>query len=320
MNPLRKALRYTLYAENDGEGNDLPSAQDRGDDIVPPELKEPEKHDDKVEDFTGEKADEAPRDPDTGKFAKRDRPIPEHVPRERMNEAVNQERAAREAAERRAAELEAQLRQETKSAGIQKMEEAVEALEKEHTKLLLDGEGDKAAAVMKEIRQSERAIARLETQETASVATAQAVEQVRFDAVITHLEATYDALNPNHEAFDPDLVDMVLEKQARLIQTDRMASSAALKAAADKVMGKFAPREERGESRGLAAGAKDGDRKKGQVEKNLDTARRQPASMKDSGKDSDRAGEQKIDVGSLTASEFDALPESTKRKLRGDDL
>lgn len=327
MNPLLKALMHP-YLDAAEEGKDLPGAVDRGDNLEPEAKQEPETHDDKVEDFVGkkedaeggEKKDDQPRD-EGGKFTKKERPVPDHVPRERMNEAVDRERAAREAAERRAAELEAQLQQEAKSVDVQKMEDAVEALEKQHAKLLLDGEGDKAAAVMKEIRQAERAIARMETEATASRATAAAVEKVRMDATIAGLEASYPAFNPDSEKFDQDLVDIVLAEQARLIQTDRMSPSQALQTAATKIMKKFGPSDEPAkEQKGLGAAGKENDRKQEQVAKNLDTAKRQPASMKDSGKDSDKAGEGKIDVGSLTKSEFDALPESTKRRLRGDDL
>jgi hypothetical protein len=58
-----------------------------------------------------------------------------------------------------------------------------------------------------------------------------------------------------------------------------------------------------------------------QVKKNLDTQARQPASMRDVGMDSDKAGVKgDIDVSKLSADEFAALPESTKAKLRGDLL
>ena len=116
----------------------------------------------------------------------------------------------------------------------------------------------------------------------------------------------------------------MLADQARLVQTSRMTPSDALIKAGEKIMKKFGPSagkdadKDADKERGLAAGKGD-DRRKAQVEKNLDTSKRQPASMKDAGKDSDAAGERKIDVASLTMEEFAALPESTRRKLRGDD-
>ncbi len=260
-----------------------------------------------------------------GRFAKKDDKEPS-VPKHRFDEAVGKEREAREAAERRAAELESRLKQESKNEEVTKMEEAVEKLEQQYSKFLLDGEGEKAAAVMKQIRQSERAIARMETESTASAATERAVEQVRMDTTIARLEADYPTFNPDSEKFDQDLVDIVLAEQNRLIQTQRMLPSAALATAAKKIMDKFAPtkdEEKKGddeEAKGLSAAKTAEDRKAKQVAKNLDADKRQAPSLKESGADSDKHGQTKteIDVAKLTPEEFKALPESTRAKLRGD--
>ena len=266
-------------------------------------------------------AEEAARD-EKGRFTKKDDKEPS-VPKHRFDEAVGKEREAREAAERRAAEAEAKLKQEAKNEDVAKMEEAVEKLEQQHAKLLLDGEADKAAAVMKQIRQSERAIARLETESTASAATERAVEQVRMESTIARLQADYPTFNPESESFDQDLVDIVLAEQQRLIQTQRMLPSAALATAAKKIMDKFAPKNDKvddGDTKGLAAAKTADDRKAKQVAKNLDTDKRQAPSLKESGADSDKHGQTKtdVDVNKLTSEEFNALPESTKAKLRGD--
>lgn len=301
---------------------------DRGDDVedkLPPstiddskELTEEEKAAEALAEGTKDAEDDEPARGKDGKFVKKEREVPDHVPKARFDDAVGKERAAREAAEARAAELAARLKQEEKSADVEKMEADIEKLEQQHTKLLLDGESEKASQVMKQIRHAERQIAKMESDEKAGVAVNQAVEQVRMEAAIAKLESEYTVFNPDSGDFDQDLIDMVLDKQARLIQVDRMSPSKALLTAAAAIMKKFTPVESAPENKGLAA-AKGSDRKAEQVAKNLDTAKRQPASMK-AGKDSDKAGEDIPTVAGMTMTEFNALPESTKSKLRGDTL
>jgi hypothetical protein len=302
---------------------------DRGDALTDEHINAPEP-DDKVEDKAaaapekteeeqieeGLAKEETSRD-EKGKFAKKD-----HIPVDRHKAVLEKERDAREAAERRAAELEAQLRKEAKSVDVSKMEDAVEVLEKQHTKLLLDGEADKAAAVMKEIRKAERQIATIEADEKVAAATTQAVEQVRMDAVIARLEADNSFFNPDSDDFDQDLVDLVLAEQGRLMRSDRMTASAALSKAATKIISKLqTPVSDDGGAKGLAA-AKSADRKAQQVAKNLDTAKKQPPSLKDTGLDSDKAGKnaESGDVRNMTSEEWAALPEATRAKLRGDTL
>ena len=89
----------------------------------------------------------------------------------------------------------------------------------------------------------------------------------------------------------------------------------------EKVMAKLGARPEPETGKGLAAGKVAQDRKQAQVEKNVDTAKRQPASMKETGIDSDKAGvTAKVDYTKLTAEEREALPAATRARLRGDDL
>jgi hypothetical protein len=267
-----------------------------------------------VEESFKKEDEDQPRD-STGKFAKKD-----SMPVERHKEILENERAARAAAEARLAEAEGKLKRETQSESLKKMEDAIEGLEKEHTKLLLDGEHEKAAAVMKQIRYSEREIARIENEDKTSRATAQAVEQVRYDAAVARLESTFDVLNPDSDNFNESLVDIVLAEQERLIRAERMSPSQALTAAGHKVMKMFDKATPAATQRGLGEGRpSDADRKAEQVKKNLEAAARQAPDTKDAGMDSDRSGKAgKIDVTKMSVEEWSALPEATKAKLRGD--
>lgn len=260
-----------------------------------------------------EKPEEPARD-DKGRFT--------GIPKARFDEAVGKEREAREAAERRAAELERQLAEraqaQVKTEQTEELEVRISEMEKQHAQLLLDGEAEKAAELMRAIRHAERQIARAEAQADARNTTGQILEAERFELAVAKLEADYATLNPASETYDPELVEMILDRQARLVQSG-MSPSKAITNATDFVM-KRVVREEAPAQQGLAA-AKLPDRKAEQVRKNLDVQARQPPSMKDVGLDSDKLGEKALpNVAKMTLEEFNALPAATKARLRGDTL
>ena len=145
------------------------------------------------------------------------------------------------------------------------------------------------------------------------------VSQPTLSVAIARLEADHAPLNPDSESYDPDLVELVLSKQRAMIQGEGLAPSAALSAAAKAVMARFGKAPEPvAEQKGLSA-QQLADRKQEQVKKNLNTASRQPASMKGAGLDSDKGGAALTpDINSMTQEEFRALPASTLAKLRGD--
>lgn len=269
----------------------------------------------------GEEAEEQPRD-DKGRFAEKD----VKIPKSRFDDAVNKEREAREAAERRLAALEKQLAESTQrveqSQQIAELETKGEDLSKQHAQFLVDGEVEKAAEVMKQIRQLDRQIAKAELTTETQRATAATLESEKVDLAIAQLEAEHTALNPDSEDFDAALANFVLSEQRRLVTEQGMAPSKALIKAGADIMKRFAPQKEaEAEAEPEKKGLKnESDRKQAQVSKNLDVTKRQPASMKDVGLDSDKLGATSAtpDVNQMTREEFDALPESTKARMRGD--
>lgn len=255
-----------------------------------------------------------------GQFEKKE----PRIPKSRFDEQVGKERDAREAAERRAAELERQLlerqQQEKQSADVEAAEAKIGEMEKEYNKLLLDGEADKASELMSKIRKAERQIATLEAEQRTAQRTTQILESERVELAIAQAESEYPQLNPESEQFDEQIVNFVLAEQQRLIKTQGLAPSKALGRAAESVMKRFAPQEQAAPQKGLAKAAAE-DRKAEQVKKNLAASKAQPASMKDSGMDSDKAGATGLpDPTKMTTEEWAALPEATKARLRGDVL
>lgn len=147
------------------------------------------------------------------------------------------------------------MAQVSKNADTEVLEGEIQALEASHTKLMLDGDHEAAAKLMTQIRLKERTIALAQAESMSNAARAQASEEVRMEMAISTLESTYDMMNPAHEAYDQDVVDLVLGAQRQLIENDRMQPSAALAKAASKVMSKLMPASKQDEpeaKKGLA--------------------------------------------------------------------
>lgn len=246
------------------------------------------------------------------------------IPVSRHKDVLEKERERADTAERKLAELSAQLKQVDRSADVEKLDAEIVELEKEHAKALIDGDAGKAAEHMRAIRLKERTIAINESEHLSARAKDQAREEVRVDMAIERIESAYPQLNDKHEEFDETLTDMVLAAQRTYIERDRMLPAEALVKAAATVMEKFksAMPAAAADEKGLQA-ARDAakERAEAQVKKNLEAAEKTPAALKDAGKDADKSGmTEKIDVSKLTDEEFRALPEATKARLRGDML
>lgn len=309
------------------DGSDL--GGDRGDSFTPTDDKapEPEKvvEEEKVESAADEDAEdedegeEEPTRDDKGRFAKKDdntKKDEPRIPKARFDEAVNKERERVAALERQLAELQAAQAQVKKQEDTAKLDAEIDDLEKQRAKLLLDGEAEKAAEIASVIRAKERQLAIEESRSMSAQAKEQAREEIRMELTVEKIEAEYPALNPEADEFDEDLVELVLSKQRTLMQKENLSPSKALAKAATSVMGRFGAKAEEPEQKGLKKDVE--DRKQAQVKKNIETAKKQPASMKESGLDSDKMGDKAIDIANMSFEEFEALPEATRAKLRGD--
>lgn len=268
-------------------------------------------------DAGGEEEEDPPRD-DKGRFAKREELS---VPKARFDEALAKERERAAALERQLAELKAAQDQVKKQEDTEKLEAEIKGLEQQHAKLLLEGDAEKAAEISSMIRAKERQVAVEQSRSMSAQAKEQAREEIRMELTVERLEGEYPALNPDHESYDEDLVELVLARQQSLITREKLTPSKALAKAATTVMARFgapkvAAEVEDTEKKSLKTPVE--DRKQQQVKKNVETAKKQPASMKESGLDTDKMGDKAVDIATMSYEEFEALPEATKAKLRGD--
>ena len=136
--------------------------------------------------------------------------------------------------------------------------------------------------------------------------------QAEVQAAATAAMTKYPLLNPDIEGHDPELVEDVVALRDFYIHQKGMSPGEAITKAADKVAGRgAAAKDDAGDGgKRLKAGAKPTTE---QLRRNDERSRKIPP--RDGG-----IGERATDIDweNLTEEEFDSLPDSEKRKARGD--
>jgi len=318
------------------------SPEDRGDNIpvAAPQANAPAVKMEEPPKVDEPRVEDPPRD-EGGKFAKKDRqadPDSEvRIPKSRFDEQVAKERDRAEVAERRAVELEARLNAQAQktepkvdpvAAKVDDLEARIEALHDKRDGFLVDGNIEKAAevrreirAIEKELREVERNTLRNDAEQIAARRLDTQSEEQRIDTVVSDLESEFSVLRNGSDEYDPRMVNFVLVEQQRLIDELRLSPHEALSRAGKETMELFGHKPS-----GTKGGQEDkpetpADKRRVEArQKVADTMSRQPASLKDAGIDSDKAGQDKadLDVNKLSEAEFNALPAAQLAKLRGD--
>jgi len=292
-------LPFVMAEAEEGEGGTPPP--NRGDELEP---KAPAEEDTAAQPG-GEEAADKPED-DGGK--------PNiMLPKHRYDRMAARARAAEE----RIRELESKLttRQQTDAAatpaGDDGYPQQLEELDSQIAGAMKDGDADKVAALFRQRTAVERDYITSLTSVARNEAAAISVDQVNLDRLIDNLEETYSVLDPDSDQYSEAVVNDVLELQSAYISTGKYTPYRAML----KAVGVLFPDNNETEAPAPKPVARKTD-----VRKNVDAARRTPPSLAKTGLDSTAAGEGsgKVDVKKLSEREFEALPETTKRRLRGD--
>lgn len=317
---------------------------DRGDDIPGGGVDDTTSVDDKTENhgLTAEEikaAEEAleKEEADAAVVAEADRKAKEKaerdekvmIPKARFDEAVEKARRETEAAEARAKELEDQLKERQGGVDIAKIEQAIATREEALDAAIADGNKEKVAVLRKEIRNLDRQIASAEADVKSQYATAVAIEQIRYDALVSQLEQQYPSLNFDSDEFDAEEAGELMELKAAFEAAGQPSTEAMRKAV--KALYRNGPQPakkddatetaEEKEAKAKAAEEKAAKRKEDAVKRALEKKGKQPSDVKNAGADSDKAGKTGTtkDVKKLSEKEYDALSESEIKRLRGDD-
>lgn len=318
------------FAGSDTGGTDT---MDRGDDFVPTDddAATTEKSEPKSAGADDEDLD--PEDPDTDPDADtkaKDKPKKkdDRIPLARHKEMLEKERTKR-------AELEQKLQQYQRGGevaelneGITKAEDKLMGLEKEYSKLLADGEVEKASALMSQIRNLERQVVEAKSDMKIAAAEARATERARYNIALERIEQAYPELNADHEDYDEELMQDIVDLKASYEDRRGLTPTDAMQKAVDKLLGTRTKAQQKAidttprvTDKDVAAEVKDA-RKKDAVKKTLDAVGKQPPNAAKVGLDSDKAGGSLTskDVLKLSQDDFSKLSDEMLAQLRGDDL
>ncbi len=276
------------------------------------------KEEPKAEEVKDEVKDEAKTDEVKDDGKKKDT----RLPLARHQEILAKEREAREAVE---AEL-AKYKQGTKIANVNaeigEAETTLLDLEKQHSKLVQDGEADKAAALMSTIRKTERSIIEKSTEMRIEAAVARATEAARFDVTVERLEEQFPELNVRHEDFNKAKTGQVLEL-TEAYQLKGYTPSEALQKAVKWVMPPVTARQEKALETEARVDPKvvEAARKAAAAGKTAEAIEKTPANAAKVGENSDAAGGGTVtakDIIKMPHADFIKLDENTLARARGD--
>lgn len=190
---------------------------------------------------------------------------------------------------------------------------------------MADGDNKLITSLMAESRQAEReyitSVMTEQNQQVQAKTADEMREELKLDAVLTELETEYPMFDGESDQFDQDANDYVLRLQRAFIAEGSTASDALVEAVnyALPALGLVKESTETTESVEDVKADVPG-KPATRTKENIDAANRQPPDTDDVGDDSNTTGQQDALPNSmeLTEAEYDALPEDTKRRMRGD--
>lgn len=201
---------------------------------------------------------------------------------------------------------------------VAKINAELDALYEKVEEARAEGNTKEAATLQRLIDAHNREILRIESTDIASKTSTAAQENARYDMLLDKLESEVGRINPNSDDFSEQAVSM-LEFHVKAYEGMGKTPTQALRLAAKllfdvDVTGAAKPAaREKGEPAKKAPPAKKG----ADINKAVDTQRRQPPDAGDRGVNSDNT---KIDVSALSDEEFEKLPEKVKARYRGDEV
>ena len=229
------------------------------------------------------------------------------VPKSRLDEVLAKQKALQKQLAEQAAQ-QAQVQAEAPQYEF-------EAKEAEYQQLVLDGEADKATALRTEIRNAEREQMMFEVQQKMGQTVQQSQEAIQLQTTANLIQEQYPILDENSQEYNKDMADEVIDLRDAFIVQGYQAADALTKATKYVLAGSQpepvaeapAPKQQ---------AAVEQKKKKATVKKKIAASQSQPPDLQ--GQGNAERGEGTLDVNALSEDEFNALPEETLRRLRGD--
>jgi hypothetical protein len=191
----------------------------------------------------------------------------------------------------------------------------------EYQNLVLDGESQKAAALRAEIRQAERVQLEYELSQKMEQKVTQNQQMTALQQAASDLEANFPVFDRSSSEYSEEYTQEVIDLRDAFIVKGENAVAALSKAA--KYVIKEYGLDSSGEAPSLAnkSAPRQADevaKKRAEVSRKLKAASSQPPELP--GESSASRGERAADLSNMTEDEFNALPEATLKRLRGDIL
>ena len=228
------------------------------------------------------------------------------VPKSRLDEVLAKQKALQKQLDEQAAQ-QAQVQAEAPQYEF-------EAKEAEYQQLVLDGEADKATALRTEIRNAEREQMMFEVQQKMGQTVQQSQEAIQLQTTANLIQEQYPILDENSQEYNKDMADEVIDLRDAFIVQGYQAADALTKAT-KYVVGTNTPEPAQAPAPKQQA-AVEQKKKKATVKKKIAASQSQPPDLQ--GQGNAERGEGTLDVNALSEDEFNALPEETLRRLRGD--
>ena len=308
-NPIEEPKEETESEEVEEE----PTDQTEGDE---PEEEAPAETDDTPED--GDEGGESAEEPVEEEVAQGDNEQDEQpevdekkkspmVPKSRLDEVLAKQKALQKQLDEQAAQ-QAQAQAEAPQYEFDKKEV-------EYQQLVLDGETEKATALRTEIRNAEREQTMFEVQQKMGQTVQQSQEAIQLQTTAQLIQEQYPILDENSQDYNKEMADEVIDLRDAFIVQGYQASDALTKAT-KYVMAGNTPEPAQEAAPPKSNGAVVQKKKKATVKKKIEASQSQPPDLQ--GQGNAERGEGTLDVNALSEDEFNALPEETLRRLRGD--
>ena len=184
-----------------------------------------------------------------------------------------------------------------------------DAKEVEYQEHILNGRTSEAAKLRAEIRNAERQSMMFEVQNRMGRTVEQSTELSALQAKAAELATTFPVLDETHADFDQVKTQEVLDlRDAFMVQG--FSGADALDKAAKYIMGSPVQEAPKADPVQQKIAQK---KQVSNTKKKIEAAEQQPPTLKGASKQ-----EKKVDINTLSAEEFDALPAETLRRMRGD--
>ena len=305
-NPVEEPKEETESEEVEEE----PTDQTEGDE---PEEEAPAETDDSPED--GDEGGESTEEPVEEEVAAEADDGPEiedkkkspMVPKSRLDEVLAKQKALQK-------QLDDQATQQAEiQAEAPKYE--FEVKEAEYQQLVLDGEAEKATALRTEIRNAEREQTMFEVQQKMGQTVQQSQEAIQLQTTAQLIQEQYPILDENSQDYNKEMAEEVIDLRDAFIVQGYQAADALTKATKYVVAGST-PEPVQETAPPKSNGAVVQKKKRATVKKKIEASQSQPPDLQ--GQGNAERGEGTLDVNALSEDEFNALPEETLRRMRGD--